>query len=209
MAERNTSGVRRRLLDTALALFAEQGIASVSIRTINAAAQSANQSAVHYHFGNKWGLLEALLAETLAAWVSNEDEFFATLHEKAQGGPESVRELVTTMLFPIFAISLEQKGRQQIKFVARLIAEGGPEGNQLLVDQAGPVVRKIEAVFAKALPDVDENIVAVRVLMAISSALHMVSEAVIVKYWSLPISDPQDMAEHLIDYITAGIAQGS
>ncbi|MDP2774389.1 MAG: helix-turn-helix domain-containing protein, partial [Nocardioides sp.] len=46
----------RRLLLAAERLFAQQGIAATSLRSIMAAAE-ANVAAVHYHFGSKDELL--------------------------------------------------------------------------------------------------------------------------------------------------------
>lgn len=47
-------------------LFAERGISTVSLREINAAAGQRNTSALHYHFGSRDGLLQAILAPHLA-----------------------------------------------------------------------------------------------------------------------------------------------
>jgi len=52
--------LRERLILVAIKLFAEKGVEAVSMRTINAAAGTKNKSAVHYHFGNKAGILEAI-----------------------------------------------------------------------------------------------------------------------------------------------------
>jgi len=49
------------LLDAAERLFAEQGIGSVSLRQIVAAAGQGNLSAAHYHFGSREGLIRAVL----------------------------------------------------------------------------------------------------------------------------------------------------
>jgi AcrR family transcriptional regulator len=51
---------RERILDAAERLFAERGIDAVSMRSVLAAAR-LNVSLVHYHFGGRDGLLEALL----------------------------------------------------------------------------------------------------------------------------------------------------
>lgn len=51
---------RDRLLICAERLFAERGVASVSMREINKAAGQRNTSAIHYHFGSKAALIEAI-----------------------------------------------------------------------------------------------------------------------------------------------------
>jgi AcrR family transcriptional regulator len=53
---------RNRLLDAALALFAEQGFAKTSIREIALAAQ-ANVASISYYFGDKASLYRAVFAD--------------------------------------------------------------------------------------------------------------------------------------------------
>src|SRR5690348_15673441 len=53
----------RRLVDAAERLFAERGIDAVSLREINAAAGQRNSTALQYHFGDRAGLLKAVLAK--------------------------------------------------------------------------------------------------------------------------------------------------
>ncbi len=49
-----------KLIGVAEALFAERGIDGVSLSEINRAAEQGNNSALHYHFGSKEGLFEAI-----------------------------------------------------------------------------------------------------------------------------------------------------
>lgn len=55
---------RRRILDTALAMFAEHGYAGTSVRDI-AEELGITKAAVHYHFSAKEQLVEALLEPML------------------------------------------------------------------------------------------------------------------------------------------------
>lgn len=59
----NDLTVRDQLVSAAEVLFAERGIDGVSLREINAAAGSRNASALQYHFGNRSGLIAAVLAK--------------------------------------------------------------------------------------------------------------------------------------------------
>src|SRR5277367_1605744 len=67
---RSSEPARRQLLDTALRLFAAQGVAAVSLREIRLAAKQRNAGALHYHFGSKEGLLRALLERELPPLVA-------------------------------------------------------------------------------------------------------------------------------------------
>ena len=51
---------RELLLEAALKLFAEQGVEGVSIRAVNREA-GLGPASVHYHFGTKEALVEAVL----------------------------------------------------------------------------------------------------------------------------------------------------
>ena len=52
---------RQRLLLTALHLYAQEGLDAVSLRRISADAGSRNSAAMHYHFSNKLGVIQALV----------------------------------------------------------------------------------------------------------------------------------------------------
>ncbi|PKN09815.1 MAG: DUF1956 domain-containing protein [Deltaproteobacteria bacterium HGW-Deltaproteobacteria-8] len=83
---------KRRLLDAAGEVFSRQGFKSATVRTICRMAR-ANVAAVHYHFGGKDGLYEALLTEAfetglrrhppdmgLPANAPAEERLFAFIH---------------------------------------------------------------------------------------------------------------------------------
>src|SRR3954462_6587369 len=53
---------REHLLDVAERLFAERGIAGVSLREIRIAAGARNTAAMQFHFGDRDGLVDALMA---------------------------------------------------------------------------------------------------------------------------------------------------
>jgi len=57
------SDVRERLVAAAETLFAGAGVDAVSLREINAAAGAGNAIAIQYHFGDRAGLLRAVLAK--------------------------------------------------------------------------------------------------------------------------------------------------
>jgi TetR/AcrR family transcriptional regulator len=60
--------VRQQLLDAARGLFAKQGYDAVSIRAVAEAAQ-VNPAMIHYYFGSKQGLYEAMLTDTFTPLI--------------------------------------------------------------------------------------------------------------------------------------------
>lgn len=61
------SDVPQALIQAAERLFAERGSDAVSLREITAAAGATNASAIQYHFGDRRGLIRAVLAKHDAA----------------------------------------------------------------------------------------------------------------------------------------------
>lgn len=58
---RDTLNTRRRLVDAAETLFAERGVDNVTLLEVARAAGQKNRNAAQYHFGDKAGLINAVL----------------------------------------------------------------------------------------------------------------------------------------------------
>lgn len=63
----DAAGTEGDLLATAERLFAERGVENVALTAIVAESGQKNRSALHYHFGSRAGVLEAVLDRRLAA----------------------------------------------------------------------------------------------------------------------------------------------
>ena len=87
MQELRSSSTRESILDTAEALFAQQGHDGTSMRQITGAA-GVNLASVNYHFGSKESLVQAVLKRRLAVLNSERmrllDELEARRGQAAQ-----------------------------------------------------------------------------------------------------------------------------
>jgi AcrR family transcriptional regulator len=89
---------RQKLLDAAMQLFAERGIANVSLAEIVRAADQRNASAIHYHLGNRNQLMVALLEPYIQAIRERRLELLA----KARAQPaDDIRSAVEAMVRPL------------------------------------------------------------------------------------------------------------
>ena len=105
---------RTRLLATAERLFAERGIAGVSLREIGAAAGQRNNSATQYHFESKHGLVLALCEHRMRA--VNERRI-ATLGAVVA---DDLRGLVEAFVLPL--AEAVRPGSYYLRFLAQLLA---------------------------------------------------------------------------------------
>jgi AcrR family transcriptional regulator len=107
-AGRSVSGTRDRLLDAAERLFAEKGLRGTSLREIVVAAGQRNESAIQYHFGDREGLVDALVARRVAAIETVRNARLDALLARAPA--PDVRALVACLLEPVVELCHDDSG---------------------------------------------------------------------------------------------------
>ena len=142
-----------KIVSTAERLFAERGIDAVSLSEINRAAEQGNKSAVHYHFGSKLGVFEAIRAKHVSRMDATRlpmmgplgprpdieglmDVSVAALSgrlDDSDGGPYFLRLMAQAMVHP------------NIQVVDRLVGQSASELQTELLNQ-----------MREALPDIPE-----------------------------------------------------
>jgi AcrR family transcriptional regulator len=107
---------RRALLDAAERLFASEGIDGVSLREVTHAAGLGNAGAVHYYFGGRDALLEAVLARRRAALDARRDELLDAV--EADGEPTAER-VVAALVRPLVELLDDPSGRAFLSIQAQ------------------------------------------------------------------------------------------
>ncbi|MEV4124296.1 TetR family transcriptional regulator [Nocardia sp. NPDC049707] len=93
---------RAALLDAGERLIAERGV-DVPLRDIAAAAGQRNNSAVHYYFDSRGGLLEAIVDRRMN-WLEDRRMGLLARYE-AEGTAREIRTLVAMLAAPILELS--------------------------------------------------------------------------------------------------------
>jgi AcrR family transcriptional regulator len=102
-----------RLVVAAERLFATHGIDGVSLRQIAAEAGSSNNSAVHYHFGSKHGLIAAIFRYRLPQIIS-ERRLLA-----ARCDPDDLRSRFESHFLPVLTMA-EATDNHYVSFVEQI-----------------------------------------------------------------------------------------
>src|SRR5437868_5172587 len=102
-----------RLVVAAERLFATHGIDGVSLRQIAAEAGSSNNSAVHYHFGSKHGLIAAIFRHRLPQIV-NERRLLASRCD-----PDDLRSRFEAHFLPVLTMA-EATDNHYVSFVEQI-----------------------------------------------------------------------------------------
>ncbi len=124
----NKSDTREKLILVAIRMFAEQGFSGVSMRTINSAAGTKNSSAVHYHFGNKMGIIEAVMEKLNFQLRPLFDRLNDDLSQRMDDGELKAEDVVMAIQLPFWVLYCTPVyGRYAVKLIARLMQEADDE----------------------------------------------------------------------------------
>ncbi len=200
---------REKLLDAAEALFAERGLAAVSLRAINAAA-GLSPAALHYHFGTKQALVQAILLRRMPELMARRG---ALLDELAgSSDPPDAPAVVDAFLRPLVELVLgePEAGRRYIRFIARAFADGDVD-TRFVLARFEEDMAKLDPLLQRALPELPIDLVRVRLLIAIESGLHVLANADTYAASSTTSAalSPEQFSTVLLDFIAGGLGAAS
>lgn len=182
---------RIALIEAALGAFAEHGINGVSLRTIVARAGQHNQSAIHYHFGNKQGLIAAVLAHVEALLQPEMQHCLQELAARAAHAwtPDSLTELLCR---PFILLDISSRsGHEAIKFMSRLTWQEGNQGQLMLVQAVQPYFMQFSAALLALNPGKPVDALTLQVYLGVNTLIHGLADA------SLLTRSPTDGVEQL------------
>lgn len=186
---------RQALLDAAEKLFAEQGVEAVSIRAVNRAAGLA-PAAVHYHYGSKDALLEAVLmreGSTVRQQIVDGAE--ALLADQAAPTTRGLVEIVGQAYLDLLARK-PVRGARWLTIVAQL----SQAGDERMMRSAEPATKRLLELVRRVFPDGTEA--------EIDTCWPLAVQSLIVLLARLPRGDAE--ARHayvraLFDFVVGGL----
>ncbi|MDB6135412.1 MAG: transcriptional regulator, TetR family [Verrucomicrobiales bacterium] len=210
-----TEDTRAALMDAAERLFAENGLEGASVREITKTAR-ANLGAVNYHFGTKDGLILAVFSRRLKPINERRVAMLDALEAKAADRPLPLEKVLDAFLRPMIeqqGTGLED-GQAFTRLMSRVFQEPNPQVAQLVCEQFGTIVKRINTALLKAVPTLPPDEVFWRISFLFGSAHHAIDA------WSrfdtnpfaripgAPVPralDREALLQRLIAYAAAGI----
>jgi AcrR family transcriptional regulator len=196
------AGTKEKILDAAERLFAAQGFAATSLRQIIAQA-GVNLAAVHYHFGSKDGLLDAVFARRIEP-VNRERLELLDRYEAA--GDPTLEQILEALIVPTIALARHPERRVFIKVMARMLME--PESRALmLAPHFEGLLQRFQRALRRALPELPEIELLWRVHFAIGAIAHTMLGAEKLEMYSQGRYKPQPgepVLERLVTFLAAG-----
>jgi AcrR family transcriptional regulator len=126
---------RARLITAAERLFAERGVDGVSLNEINRDAGQRNASALQYHFGDRAGLLKAIMDKHGPDVDARRD---VLLQQYRDAGQADLRALAAALVLPVAAkLSDADGGREFLRICAELVNRPDPQFDVLMNEAIG------------------------------------------------------------------------
>lgn len=150
---RDATVTRERLLRAGEHLFARHGIDGVRVREINQLAGQRNSSALHYHFGSRDGLLEAILDLHRDPIERRRAAMLDALDR--DGRTDDLRAVVETIVVPFAGELATESGRDYLRILPQVSPRRAlPAGK--LPDTFGPDgIRRSLRYAHVCLPDLE------------------------------------------------------
>ncbi len=139
---------REAVLRAAEALFAEQGFRRTTLRAITRAA-GVNLAAVHYHFGSKQALIEAVFARRI---VPMNRERLRRLEAWEAAAQADLEGLIDAFAGPPLELARRPGGAVFVRLLGRSYTEPDPRLQAALRDLYEPVIERFKRAFAGVLP---------------------------------------------------------
>jgi AcrR family transcriptional regulator len=177
-------------------LFAEHGIEVVSLREITRAAGQRNATALQYHFGNRRGLVRAILAKHT---LDVEAERHGMLDELEEGSGVSAREWVEALVLPAAAkLADRDGGRDYLRIMAELMNRPDPKFDRQSLEDTRSSINRWRKLMAPLMPELSVNRLHRRF-----TALRIMHFELGRRAESSRRRDDRLFASHLVDLITA------
>jgi AcrR family transcriptional regulator len=162
---------RTRLILAAEKLFGERGIHGVTLKEINIAAGQRNESALHYHFGSKPALVDAIMQYRVKAIDARRMEALDALQGEGREG--ELRPLLFASFMPMAELLGSEDGVRFIRFLAQVLNDPDFDLPSIALRSGFDGIRKSTALIIAALGDLPPEIAIQRqrflVEMAVSS----------------------------------------
>jgi AcrR family transcriptional regulator len=201
------SGTKEQILDVAERMFAEDGVHGVSLRTIIAGAE-VNLAAVHYHFGSKEALVEAVFERRVGPVNDARLERLDRI-EAAWDGAPPVDEVLRALVTPAIQLAMDpERGQTLMKICGRFYTESGDHLQPIFDRLFGKVIERFVTAFQRACPELPPAELLWRVHFSVGVMVHTLLDSDKLRRISggaCDTGDAEETTERIVQFAAAGM----
>ena len=203
---------RQKILDSALALYAEKGIDGVPVRALTSHA-GVNVAAIHYHFGSTEALAEAVFDELSARVNKRRTVALKEITAVALTGgtrPE-VPAIVRVFVAPYVGDGAATEGQLLAQLILKHRLSPSPMTERVIKKHFDPMAKQFVAALHDAVPEIPLSLMYLRYMLMVSTVvlfltdrgrpnrLHRLSGT------KAGTTDTKATASALVDFVVGGI----
>ncbi len=201
------SETKEQILDVAERMFAEDGVHGVSLRAIIAAAE-VNLAAVHYHFGSKEALVEAVFERRVGPVNEARLEWLDRAEAEWDGVPP-VDEVLRALVTPAIQLAMDpERGRTFMKICGRFYTESGDHLQPIFDRLFSKVIERFVPAFQRACPDLPPVELLWRIHFSVGVMVHTLLDSERLRRISggaCDTSDVEAVTERMVGFAAAGM----
>jgi len=204
---------KTKILDAAEAIFAEHGISNSSLRSIVAKA-GVNVAAVHYHFGSKEALVQAVFARRINVVNENRMQLLSTLKEEFGSDPIPIKKLLRAFISPAIKMGqdVSKSQRNFLSCIARAHAETEEVVQAALYDNLKEILNIFLIEIQKSCPQYSDKERLMRFSFSAGAMVHTMlmplKTAFVERFFEEGIPH-EEICEMLVDFCAAGLSAAS
>lgn len=171
---RSGESTRSRIIDAAEWLFAARGIGAVPNSEITKAAEQKNNSAIAYHFGDRAGLIEAVLRRHAEPLDIRRQELLAELPPSP-----TLRQIVHVLVQPLAELLRNPGGRAYLRIQAQILGldeSAGQFPKYVTHPPSRPGIEGIGLLMLEVDPPIERNHGPARTQLVTSLLFHSLAD---------------------------------
>src|SRR5215831_15652669 len=188
-----------KILDTAERLIGEQGYAATSLRQIITEA-GVNLAAVHYHFGSKEDLLDAVVARKVSPVNEARIAWLERVEAAAEAGVPAVEDVLEAFFLPTAAVAAGNP--DFVRLMGRMLTEGMMP--RIVEKHFRSTALRFVASLRRAVPDLPQDEMMWRVHFMVGAMAHTMCSAPIFPLMAGDTADMELRMKRLVTFLSAG-----
>ena len=190
---------KEKILDTAERLIGEQGYAATSLRHIIAQA-GVNLAAVHYHFGSKEDLLDAVVARKATPVNDARIAWLERVEAEAGNGPLEVEKVLESFFLPTVEVAIRNPGF--VRLMGQMLAEGMMP--RIVEKHFQATGLRFVGALRRAVPELPQEELMWRIHFMVGAMAHTMCRAPIFPELAGDVTNMEPRLKRLVTFLAAG-----
>ena len=200
---------KTEILNAAEHLFASRGPNATSLRQVISRAK-VNLAAIHYHFGSKESLLQAVLSRRLVPLNAGRLALLDKYERKSGKRAVPLLKVLEALVGPALRLSRDpqQGGAVFMRLLGRCVLEPDEKIQTMLNQQFHYVLERFTPALRRALPNLPPVDFFWRIHFLVGSMAHTMADSERLRSVSNGICDPNDTEgtiRRLVTFLNAGL----